>query len=96
MLLCGRRYAGAKRLSDEPNGTRGRLNGISRAHTAGRALDGTSGQGGELHGSSEVAGGELDETNDSGDELEGTSGRLSGSVGPHRGWGAGWNQRPGR
>ena len=43
MRLCGRRYAGARRPSDEPDGTGGRLKGISRAHTAGRALDGTSG-----------------------------------------------------
>ena len=34
MRLCGRRYAGARRPSDEPDGTGGRLNGISRAHTA--------------------------------------------------------------
>jgi len=87
---------GTSDSSDEPDGTGGRLNGISRAHTAGRALGGTSGPGGELHGSSEVAGGELAGTSDSSDELEGTSGRLSGSVGPHRGWGAGGNQRLGR
>ena len=43
-------YAGARRPSDGPDGTGGRLNGISRAHTAGMALDGTSGPGGELHG----------------------------------------------
>ena len=70
MRLCGRRYAGARRPSDEPDGTGGRLNGISRAHTAGRALDGTSGPGGELHGSSDVAGGELARTSDSSDEPE--------------------------
>ena len=70
MRLCERRYAGARRPSDEPDGTGGRLNGISRAHTAGRVLDGTSGPGGELHGSSDVAGGELAGTSDSSDEPE--------------------------
>ena len=51
---------------------------ISRAHTAGRALDGTSGPGGELHGSSDVAGGELVGTSDSSDEPDGNGGRLNG------------------
>ena len=72
MRLCGRRYAGARRPSDEPDGTGGRLKGISRAHTAGRALEGISSPGGELHGSSEIAGGEMEGTIDPGDELEGT------------------------
>ena len=62
-------------------GTGGRLNGISRAHTAGRVLEGTSGPGGELHGSSEVAGGELAGTSDSSDEPDGTGGRLNGTPG---------------
>ena len=41
-------------------------------HLAGRALEGTSGLGGELHGSSEIAGGEMEGTIGPGDEPEGT------------------------
>ena len=69
---------GTSDSSDEPDGTGGRLNGISRAHTAGRALGGTSGPGGELHGSSEIAGREMEGTIDLGDEPDGTGGRLIG------------------
>ena len=48
--VAGGELAGTSDSSDEPDGTGGRLKGISRAHTAGRALEGTNGPGGELHG----------------------------------------------
>ena len=70
--VAGGELAGTSDSSDEPDGTGGRLKGISLAHTAGRALEGTSGPGGELHGSSEIAGGEMEGTIDPGDEPEGT------------------------
>ena len=73
------RARGTQRESEARSrkGTGGRLNGISRAHTAGRVLEGTSGPGGELHGSSEVAGGELAGTSDSSDEPDGTGGAAA-------------------
>ena len=42
--VAGGELEGTSDSSDEPDGTGGRLNGISRAHTTGRALEGPAAQ----------------------------------------------------